>query len=94
MDLIAFQFEHGTMMFTEASSKKRASLHIIGGDGQLDQFRARRSGSARVLAGPVPRPSQFAKPHTKTRLDRPDDLFRNWKRVFQMRYSWRQSFRH
>ena len=38
MDLIAFQFEHGTMMFTEASSKKRASLHIIGGDGQLGQF--------------------------------------------------------
>ena len=26
LDLIAFQFEHGTMMFTEASSKKRASL--------------------------------------------------------------------
>jgi len=28
-DLAAFQFEHGTMMLTEASKKKRASLHLI-----------------------------------------------------------------
>jgi formamidopyrimidine-DNA glycosylase len=38
MDLIALQFEHGTMMFTEAGSKKRASLHIIRGDDKLGQF--------------------------------------------------------
>lgn len=38
IDLVAFQFEHGTMMFTEASKKKRASLHIVRGDDQLAQF--------------------------------------------------------
>ena len=38
LDLMAFQFDHGTMMFTEASNKKRASLHIVRGDGQLSQF--------------------------------------------------------
>ena len=38
MDLIAFQFEHGTMMFTEASSKKRASLHVVPPDYDLNEF--------------------------------------------------------
>ena len=28
-DLAAFQFQHGTMMLTETSKKKRASLHLI-----------------------------------------------------------------
>lgn len=37
-DLVAFQFDHGTMMFTEASKKKRASLHIVCGDNALAQF--------------------------------------------------------
>lgn len=37
-DLIAFQFKHGTMMFTEASKKKRASLHIVRGADALKQF--------------------------------------------------------
>ena len=37
-DLIAFQFQHGTMMFTEASQKKRASLHVIQGGDVLTQF--------------------------------------------------------
>ena len=38
MDLAAFQFEHGTMMFTEASKKKRASLHIVRGVSALAEF--------------------------------------------------------
>ena len=37
-DLAAFQFENGTLMLTEASQKKRASLHIVEGTGCLDQF--------------------------------------------------------
>lgn len=28
-DLAAFQFSHGTMMLTEASKKKRASIHVV-----------------------------------------------------------------
>lgn len=37
-DLIAFQFEHGTLMFTEASKKKRASLHVIDASKSLKPF--------------------------------------------------------
>ena len=37
-DLIAFQFEHGTMMLTEASSKKRAALHVVAADKSLKPF--------------------------------------------------------
>jgi formamidopyrimidine-DNA glycosylase len=35
-DLAAFQFEHGTMMFTEASSKKRAGLWVVRGRAGVD----------------------------------------------------------
>lgn len=37
-DLAAFQFDHGTMMLTEASSNKRASLHIVAPRDNLVQF--------------------------------------------------------
>jgi len=37
-DLIAFQFEHGTMMLTEASTKKRASLHVVAASRSLAPF--------------------------------------------------------
>src|SRR5690606_18896844 len=35
MDLAAFQFETGTMILTEASQKKRASLHVVAGRDNL-----------------------------------------------------------
>ena len=38
-DLAAFAFDGGTLMLTEASQKKRASLHVIHGAAALDQFR-------------------------------------------------------
>ena len=38
MDLAAFQFDHGTMMLTEASSNKRASLHVVAAADSLTQF--------------------------------------------------------
>lgn len=34
-DLAAFQYEHGVLMLTEASAKKRASLHVIQGAAGL-----------------------------------------------------------
>ena len=34
-DLAAFGFEHGSLVFTEASQKKRASLHVLQGRGSL-----------------------------------------------------------
>ncbi|MCP3914200.1 MAG: formamidopyrimidine-DNA glycosylase [bacterium] len=35
MGLAAFDFEHGTLMLTEASSKKRASLYVVRGEEGL-----------------------------------------------------------
>lgn len=36
--LAAFDFDSGTLMLTEASTKKRASLHLVKGRGELAQF--------------------------------------------------------
>ncbi len=33
--LCAFDFDHGTLLLTEASPKKRASLHVVRGEGAL-----------------------------------------------------------
>lgn len=37
--LAAFDFEHGSLLLTEASTHKRASLHLVLGEGALEQFR-------------------------------------------------------
>jgi formamidopyrimidine-DNA glycosylase len=36
--LAAFDFEEGTLLLTEAGSKRRASLHLVGGVSGLDAF--------------------------------------------------------
>lgn len=36
--LAAFDFDHGTLMLTEAGSRKRAALHLVSGRESLDQF--------------------------------------------------------
>jgi formamidopyrimidine-DNA glycosylase len=36
--LAAFDFENGTLLLTEAGSKKRASLHLVAGESGLEQF--------------------------------------------------------
>ena len=36
--LAAFDFDHGTVVFTEASRKRRASLHVVRGGESLTQF--------------------------------------------------------
>ncbi len=36
--LLAFDFEHGTLLLTEASTKKRASLHLVRGEENLTPF--------------------------------------------------------
>ncbi|MGE3154787.1 MAG: DNA-formamidopyrimidine glycosylase family protein [Nitrospiraceae bacterium] len=38
--LATFEFAEGSLLLTEAGSKKRASLHIVRGSGGLDQFRS------------------------------------------------------
>ena len=55
--LAAFDFDHGTLLFTEASKKKRASLHVVRGAdslrdfdrGGLDVFRATTAQFAAAL---------------------------------------------
>lgn len=55
--LAAFDFPHGTLLFTEASPKKRASLHLVRGRealaeidrGGVDLFRASTAEVARAL---------------------------------------------
>lgn len=36
--LAAFDFDHGSLIFTEASKKKRASMHVVHGRSQLAEF--------------------------------------------------------
>src|SRR5438552_717169 len=37
-DLAAFSFASGTLLLTEASKKKRASLHVVRGEASLREF--------------------------------------------------------
>ena len=39
VDLAAFGFEHGTLMLTEASQHKRASIHVVEGRDALAEFK-------------------------------------------------------
>jgi formamidopyrimidine-DNA glycosylase len=50
----AFDFDHGTLLFTEASKKKRASLHVVRGAAALADF---DRGGLDVFAAT---PAQFA----------------------------------
>jgi len=38
MGLAAFDFANGTLLLTEAGSKRRASIHLVAGDAALSQF--------------------------------------------------------
>ena len=38
--LVAFEFDHGTLVMTEAGSKRRASLHVVQGEAVLAGFDA------------------------------------------------------
>jgi formamidopyrimidine-DNA glycosylase len=38
LGLLAFDFSHGTLLLTEASTKKRASLHLVRGEENLAPF--------------------------------------------------------
>jgi formamidopyrimidine-DNA glycosylase len=51
IDLAAFEFPHGTLLLTEASTKKRASLHVIQGAATLA---AHNPGGLEVLDATLP----------------------------------------
>ncbi|MCA8958102.1 MAG: formamidopyrimidine-DNA glycosylase [Planctomycetes bacterium] len=52
--LLAFDFAHGSLVWTEASSKKRSSLHLVVGRSGLDEF---DRGGLEVLGASI---EQFA----------------------------------
>jgi formamidopyrimidine-DNA glycosylase len=47
--LAAFDFPNATLLMTEASTKKRASLHLVKGKSSLAQFNRRSSATMRFL---------------------------------------------
>lgn len=53
--LAAFDFPKGTLLFTEASKKQRASLHVVKGEEELKQF---ERGGLEVLGST---PAEFAR---------------------------------
>ena len=44
--LAAFDFDNGTLVLTEAGSKRRASLHLVRGEDALARARPRRPRAA------------------------------------------------
>jgi formamidopyrimidine-DNA glycosylase len=64
--LAAFDFEHGTLLFTEASRKKRASLHLVRGEEALASF---DPGGTNVFDADLPafRETLFRENHTLKR---------------------------
>ena len=51
VNLAAFDFADGTLLLTEASKKKRASLHLVRGEAALSEF---DRGGLEVLAADLP----------------------------------------
>jgi formamidopyrimidine-DNA glycosylase len=66
LGLAAFDFPRGTLLLTEASSKKRAALHCVRGEAAL---RALDRGGLEVLAAPLDafRAALLAESHTLKR---------------------------
>ena len=65
-NLAAFDFPEGTLLLTEAGSKHRASLHVVSGESNLEQFNA---GGIDVFAADLPafRAALTAENHTLKR---------------------------
>ncbi len=65
--LAVFDFPTGTLLVTEASSKRRASLHVVRGAQQLDQH---QPGGLEVLEADLPafRKALLSENHTLKRV--------------------------
>ena len=66
--LAAFDFPSGTLLLTEAATKKRASIHLRG--RSLDEFDAVRHRAAPLLARGVRRGAPTREPHAQARAHR------------------------
>ncbi len=63
IDLAAFHFDNGTMLLTEAGSKKRASLHVVSGHAGLAEH---DPGGLEVLEADLDTFSQVLQAHNHT----------------------------
>ena len=81
MLLASFEFAHGTLFFTEASSKKRASMQLVRGEAALARARPRRHRAARRDARAVSRRADAREPHAQARAHRSAPLQRHRQRL-------------
>lgn len=63
--LAAFDFANGTLLWTEAGSQKRASLHVVAGE-EARGARPRRAGSSGIGSGALHGGPHLCQPHAET----------------------------
>ncbi len=86
--LAVFEFTNGSLVLTEAGTQKRASLHVVQGEAELEKLDSRRPGSFRSDDGRVCESYPRKKPHAETCAHRSADS--EWHR---QRLLGRDSFR-
>ena len=79
--LASFEFAHGTLFFTEASSKKRASMQLVRGERGAARARSRRHRAARRDARAVSRRADAREPHAEARAHRSAPVQRHRQRL-------------
>ena len=82
-NLAAFDFPHGSLVLTEAGTKRRASLHLVQGEQALASPRPRRP--RRLLHSPrsLPRRPHRRKPHPQASPHRPAHPLRHRQRLLR-----------
>ena len=79
--LAVFEFPNGTLLLTEASSKKRASMQLVARLRRPAIARSRRGRTARRDTGRVPRRAHAREPHAEAGAHRSASLQRHRQRV-------------
>ncbi len=82
-NLAAFDFPEGSLVLTEAGTKRRASLHVVKGEEGL---RSIDPGGIEVFdsdLGAIHRGDDGGEPHAQAGLDRPADLERHRQCLFR-----------
>ena len=81
LGLAAYDFENGTLLLTEASTKKRASLYLVRGEALAGSIGVESSRSKRTC--PRSASAHSREPHGQARPDRSAPLLRHRQRVLR-----------
>ena len=81
--LAAFDFPNGTLIFTEASPKKRASLHLVAGRAGLAEFDRGGLDVLTATTAAVRRAAAQRAPHGEALAHRSDAVRRHRQRVLR-----------